>query len=311
MTLDPRARRLLDMLVLSAPATSVRLTTQQRREGFAKLMQMAARPVAIARTQDLTIPGPGGPLALRLYDPRSPGTKPAPALVFFHGGGLVAGDLDTHDGVCRHLANASGTIVIAADYRLAPEARFPAGLIDAAFAVDWVAHEAPGLGIDASRLAVGGESAGALLAALIACGHQRASARLKAQLLLCPVIDLAGNAPSREEFGKGYLIDRDTVERDIEDCLAAGQSAPELPSPLCLAAIGQPPPAIVDIAECDPFRDEAEAYVARLREVGVAVERTLHAGMPHAFHGLSALLPQADPALHAAGRKLAELLSAP
>ena len=311
MTLDPRARRLLDMLVLSAPATSVRLTTQQRREGFAKLMQMAARPVAIARTQDLTIPGPGGPLALRLYDPRSPGTKPAPALVFFHGGGLVAGDLDTHDGVCRHLANASGTIVIAADYRLAPEARFPAGLIDAAFAVDWVAHEAPGLGIDASKLALGGESAGALLAALIACGHQPTTARPKAQLLLCPVIDLAGDFPSREQYGKGYLIDRDTVERDIEDCLAVGQSVPELPSPLRLVTIGQPPPAIVDIAECDPFRDEAEAYVARLREAGIAVERTLNDGMPHAFHGLSALLPQADPALQAVGYKLAKLLSAP
>lgn len=311
MTLDPRARRLLDMLALSAPATSERLTTQQRREGFARLMQMAARPVMIARTQDLIIPGPGGPLVLRLYDPRSSSAKAAPALVFFHGGGLVAGNLDTHDGICHHLANASGTIVIAVDYRLAPEAKFPASLIDAAFAVDWVAHEASALGLDTSRLAIGGESAGALLAALISCGHQRVNARLKAQLLLCPVIDLAGNAPSRGEFGKGYLIDRATVERDIEDCLPEGQSVLELPSPLRMAAIGRPPPAIVEVAECDPFRDEAEAYVARLREVGVAVERTLHAGMPHAFHGLSALLPQADPALHAAGRKLAELLSAP
>lgn len=306
MTLDPRAKRLLDMLSLSGAAADH--SAAARRDGFAKLMQMGSKPAAIARLRDVDIDGPGGLLRIRLYDAEETRSGDAAALVFFHGGGLVAGSIDTHDGICRSLALSSGAIVISVDYRLAPEHRFPASLIDAAFAVDRIAAEASALGIDPARMSVGGESAGALLAALICSGHHPVKAKLKAQLLLCPVIDLAGEFASRQEFAKGYLIDAATLKRDIAHCLGEGAAASALPSPLRHGSPQLSPPTVIVSAGCDPFRDEAAHYAVLLSQAGVQVRHTCHSGMLHSFYGLPALLPQAIPALRAAGEQLAELL---
>jgi acetyl esterase len=309
MTLDPRARRLLDMMALSGTAAPASHSVAARREGFAKLMAMGSKSVAIGNVEDLCLARPGGDLSLRIYRAGTDHNTLPPALVFFHGGGLVAGGLDTHDSMCRSLANSSGAVVISADYRLAPEHKFPAALDDASFAVDWIAHESKSLGLDSDRIAIGGESAGALLASLIASGYQKVAARIKAMLLLCPVIDLTGNSPSRAEFARGFLIDAATVQRDIEDCLEAGMRALDLPSPLRCGDVSHSPPTIIISAEYDPFRDEARLYADQLIEAGVPVQYTCHPGMIHSFFSLNAILPQAEPALLTAGKQLKALLT--
>lgn len=309
MTLDPRAKRLLDIMAISAPVAAIRLSAQARREGFAKLMQLGARPVSVAHSENVLIDSPDGPLPLRLYDATPDLRGNRPALVFFHGGGLVAGSIDTHDGICRTLANASGSLILSVGYRLAPEAKFPAALNDAVRAVGWISANASGFGINPSRIAIGGESAGALLAALICNGHRTVDITPRAQLLLCPVVDLAGHMPSRQAYSRGFLIDAATISRDIEDCLPHGADPGDLPSPLRNGTPERSPATIIVTAECDPFRDEGNLYADRLSASGVPVWHKCMAGMIHSFYGLSALLPQADTALEEVGRQLAALLS--
>ena len=307
MTVDPRARRLLDMLSLSG--ASADQSVNARREGFAKLMQMGSKPVEVAQVRDMAIDGPGGSIPLRSYDAHETRAAAAPALVFFHGGGLVAGSIETHDGICRRLALASGAIVISVGYRLAPEHRFPASLVDAAFALDWILAQATSLEIDPARIGIGGESAGALLATLISNGYQPVKVAPKAQLLLCPVIDLAGEFGSRREFAKGYLIDAETLARDIAFCVGKENSSSALPSPLRHGSPGFSPPTLIVSAASDPFRDEAAYYATVLQAADVPVRHTCHEGMLHSFYGLPAFLPQASTALHAAGEQLGELLA--
>lgn len=308
MTLEPRAKRLLDMLAVSSAASPGRLSTEARREGFAKLMEIGSRPVAIARSEDITMEMNSVRIPIRLYDARPDETGSRSALVFFHGGGLVAGSIDTHDGICRALANSSGAIVFSVGYRLAPEAKYPAALNDSGYAVDWIADQAIRFGIDPQRIALGGESAGCLLATLTCNGYQVTRVRARAQLLLCPVIDLTGKAPSRKTFARGYLVDESTIARDIEDCLETGQHPHDLPSPLRQGVAAETPPTVIVSAECDPFRDEAAQYETLLAASGVPVRHTCYLGMVHSFYGLNGLLPQATVALDEAGRQLAAAL---
>lgn len=296
MPLDPRARRLCDMLALSGAKA---VTTAERRDSYQKLMAMAEMPGPEMEVSDMIA---GCSVPLRLY---REGIGRA-ALVFFHGGGLVAGSIETHDGMCRRLAAASGAVVISVGYRLAPEHRFPAGLDDAVAALTWIHAHASQHDIDRGRLAIGGDSAGALLATLITSGHCKCTVPLRAQLLLCPVVDLAKDDGSRIEFGDGFLIDHATIARDIADCFG---SSPERPSPLRSGDLAFCPPTIIHSAACDPFRDEARELATALRETGIAVEFTEHPGMVHSFHGLPAFLPQAVPALDVAGGQLAKLLA--
>jgi acetyl esterase len=308
MPIDPRAKRLLDMMAMHGKASGG-MTVALRREGFAKLMQMGAKAMALPRVEDRSIPGPGGALPLRIYDAVAERGTPAPALVFFHGGGLVAGSIGTHDTICRHLATASGAAVISVGYRLAPEAPYPAALDDAAHATNYLQRNADDYGIDAGRIAVGAESAGCLLAAAVTQGARAVSARLRAQLLLCPVIDLSGRYPSRAEFASGYLIDATTVAHDIAQCFPGAEADALLPSPLRFGSAAAAPPTLIVSAECDPFRDEAQLYGEMLEDAGVPVWHRHHPGMVHSFYGLPALLPQAAPALEDAGRQLRALLT--
>ncbi len=307
MPIEPRAKRLLDMMAMQASGPA-QMTVALRRDGFAKLMKMGARAIAVARVEDRAIESPHGALPLRIYDAVAARDAPAAALVFFHGGGLVAGSIDTHDTICRHLALASGAKVISVGYRLAPEAPYPAALDDAVLAVDHIFANPSRFGIDADRLAIGAESAGCLLATAISQGHRPVSARLKAQILLCPVIDLSGHSPSRTEFGRGYLIDAATVAHDIALCFPNLREGDLLPSPLRFGTASAAPPTLIISAECDPFRDEARLYAEMLEDAGVPVWHRMHAGMVHSFYGLPALLPQAAPALAEAGAQLKTLL---
>ncbi len=292
MPLDPRARRLLDMLALSGAKTA---TTADRRENFRKLMAMADRPGPGMALEDVVT---DGGVLLRIYRPE----RARSALVYCHGGGLVAGSIETHDGLCRRLAAASGVAVVSVGYRLAPEAPFPASLDDARSALRWVHDHSIELNISRQHIALGGDSAGALLACLIATGD--CPVPLRALLLLCPVVDLMNRNGSRATFAAGYLIDAETIARDMASCF--GSNTP-CPTPLA-GDLSRCPPAIIQAAEFDPFRDEARQFASELEAHGVAVDFTCHEGMVHVFQGLPAFLPQAETALQQAGHQLAALM---
>jgi acetyl esterase/lipase len=258
-------------------------------------MQLARADMSAVATSDGTFPGPAGELRYRCYAPLEQARDVLPGFVFFHGGGLVAGSIETHDRVAAALATATGCRLVSIDYRLAPEHKFPAAIEDSIAAVNFVAHSAAALGIDASQLAVGGDSAGATLAASV-CQHARQNngPAIALQCLICPVLDCAEGSPSREAFADNPLIDRITLDADLSDYLPedADLADPRI-SPLRAPDLAGLPPAIIHTAEFDPVRDEGNAYATRLAAAGVAVEHTCHDGMVHNFHAMGAVLPQA------------------
>src|SRR5579871_3896684 len=191
MPIDPRAKRFLDTLAALNPPSALSLSPAQRREALRHLLSFSGTSEPVAATEERTVAAPGGAMALRFYTPASavPGDR-LPGLLYFHGGGLVAGSLDTHDPICRALSNASGCVVLSVDYRLAPEFPFPAAIADGCHATAWVAAHAGELGIDRRRLGVCGDSAGATLAAVV-CQTlvQTGEVKLALQFLLCPILD--------------------------------------------------------------------------------------------------------------------------
>lgn len=295
------------MLALSGGPRAAPMSAAERRAGFAALMALA-RPAAVPGTvEEVGVEGADGLLPARLYRPADAGDGAGAGLVFFHGGGLVAGSLDTHDGLCRRLAAESGARLVAVAYRRAPEHRFPAAVEDAVAATRSVAAGAARFGIDPGRLGVGGDSAGGTLATL-AAGAGRAS--LRVQLLLCPVLDLAARRPSRLAYGEGFMLDQSVMDRDLADYLGPGQDAADpRVSPIYRRDLAGLPAALIHTAECDPLRDEGRDYAAALAAAGVAVRHTDHAGMIHHFLGLEGVLPAARPALAAIGAELREALA--
>jgi acetyl esterase/lipase len=292
MPLDPLAKRLLTMMAAAAPAERRRPTTSERRASLAKLMQFARADAAGVSATDGTLPGPGGDIAYRLYAPEI--AAPAPGFVFFHGGGMVAGSIETHDRVAAALAEATGCRLISVGYRLAPEHKFPAAIDDAIAATEFVAHHAASLGIDPARLVVGGDSAGATLAAVVCQRALRHGPAIVAQCLICPVLDFEETSPSREAFAENHLIDRMTLDADLADYLPDGTDPADVGvSPLRALHVAGLPPAIIHTAEFDPMRDEGNAYARKLLAAGVSVEHVCHDGMIHNFHAMSAVLPQA------------------
>ncbi|HEY4403657.1 MAG TPA: alpha/beta hydrolase, partial [Xanthobacteraceae bacterium] len=215
MPLDPAAKRLLDMLAAAGGMADIAtMTPQQMRDGFRRLAQAVdVKGVLIGKIENGELPGPGGPLPYRIYRPQQAAAPLLPALVFFHGGGCVFGDIDTHDGLCRMLAAESGCAVISVGYRRAPEHRFPAAVEDSYAATQWVAQHAAALGLDADRVAVGGDSAGGGLAAVVCqMAVTNGGPRLALQLLLCPVMDMRAATPSRQAFAEGYFLNQATID---------------------------------------------------------------------------------------------------
>lgn len=305
MPLDPLAKRLLTMMAAAAPQARSRPSVEARRQSLAKLMQFARTDVPDVTTRDGVLPGRASELPYRLYTPAD-ADEPAPGFVFFHGGGLVAGGIATHDRIAAALAHATGCRLVSVDYRLAPEHRFPAAIDDAIAATEWVAREAASLGIDADRLVVGGDSAGATLAAVVCqAAAQTAGLAIAAQCLICPVLDFEETSPSREEFAEGHLIDRVTIEADLSDYLPDGiDTADPRVSPLRATRLTGLPTAIIHTAEYDPMRDEGNAYARKLLAAGVAVEHVCHDGMVHNFHAMGAILPQAQLVLSQIGEQV-------
>jgi acetyl esterase/lipase len=287
------------MLAMTGSADAARLSVNDRRDLFGKLMGFCASKVPVGRIEDRALPGPKGPINIRIYTPIATFADRLPGLIYFHGGGLVAGSLDTHDTVCRTLTNDIGCRLISVDYRLAPEHKFPAAVMDGSAAAIWTVEHVAELAIDRHRIAVAGDSAGATLAAIVCQLVWRARrVHFAAQLLLCPITDFAAETESRSEFAKGYLLEKTMLDRDLEYYLPAGTDPtdPRI-SPLRASDLSGLPPAYVHTAEFDPLRDEGKAYAERLARAGVKVNYTCHLGMIHLFYGMASTIPYARTAL--------------
>ena len=311
MPLDPRAQRLLTMMAAATPAGRERPTADERRQSLAKLMQFSRADMNVVRVADGMMPGAAGDLRYRLYAPTDRTDETLPGFVYFHGGGMVAGSIETHDRVAAALAVSTGCRLVSVDYRLAPEHKFPAAVEDAIAATSFVWRNAAPLGIDANRLVVGGDSAGATLAAVVCQQAQHdAGPEIAAQCLICPVLDFEDTSPSREAFAENHLIDKATLQADLADYLPEGTDpADPRISPLRALKLEGLPVAIIHTAEFDPMRDEGNAYARRLLASGVAVEHACHDGMIHNFHAMGAILPQAQVLLSQIGEQVRRLMS--
>ena len=311
--LDPRVKRFLGALAAGNPPNALEASVEQRRAALTQLMQFAGPETPVGRIEDRTIPGPSSLLNVRVYTPlEAPGDGVLPGLIYFHGGGLVAGTVATHDSIARALASAGACRVVSVEYRLAPEHRFPAALDDALAAVEYIGTHARDFGIDNARLGICGDSAGGTLAAATAQALARADGpvRLALQVLLCPILDNSRMTDSRRELADGYLVDQATLDHDLLHYVPAGTDAanPRI-SPLRATDLAGLPRTIIHTAEFDPLRDEGRHYFERLAHSGVAVSYTCHAGMIHLFYGLGAVIPYARTAFAQIGGEIRAALA--
>ncbi|MBN9589194.1 MAG: hypothetical protein BGN85_07155 [Alphaproteobacteria bacterium 64-11] len=302
MPLDPQVKAFLDRAAEIARPRPWELPPLLARQSYTGMLQMTGpKDVPVGRIENVTIPGPGGDIRARVYSPVA-ASGPMPGLVFFHGGGFVVGGLDSHDGLCRQLAAEGGFSVIAVDYRLAPEHVYPAAVDDALAATLWIEQEAAALGLDAGKLAVGGDSAGALLAAVVTQKvREKGGLKLAYQLLLFPNTQIGGETRSLKEFASGYFMERRLMEHFHALYLPpdASRDDPAV-SPLRAEDFSGLPPAYVMLAGYDPLHDEGLAYAEKLRAAGVAVTVADYPGLVHCFIYLQTVLPEAHAAMTAA-----------
>ena len=276
---------------------------EARAADLASIRESGGEPEPVHEVVNLTIPGPGGELPLRLYRPA--GQRPLPALLYFFGGGWVLGTIDTADGVSRSLANAAGALVVVVGYRLAPEHRFPAAADDCYAALRWVAGHAGEIGADPARLAVGGDSAGGNLAAGVALRARGAGLALAGQLLVYPNTDQLADDQSMRAADDPFLFNRRSVAWYRQHYLAdPGDAASPLASPLRAESLAGLPPALVITAEYDPLRDQGEAYARRLAAEGVQVELGRYPGMAHGFFTMAGTVDASRSAIAQAASSL-------
>jgi acetyl esterase len=314
--LDPDLEKILPLLPLRNAAS---LTPEKARAELVALAEsrkdVPLPELAIAK--DVTVDGAAGPIAARLF---STGRTPAPRIVYFHGGGWVAGDLFTHERQARTLALETEAVVVSVDYRRPPETPFPGAFEDCLAATRWASHDDSTLGGNSGRLAVAGDSAGGNLAAAVAQACRNGGPRLVAQFLIYPATDLAGNYgaasenarfPSRQQNADGYFLTGDAMR------FFAGHYLPRLAdgedpraSPLRNPDLAGLPPAVITTAEFDPLRDEGEAYANALKRAGVEVAYFREAGMVHGYFGMGAASPAAEAARRRATAAFKAMLSA-
>lgn len=299
--LDPRARALIDkMIELGVPASHTLPPLELRRFYRERGALTQPEKPAVGEVRDLTAPGPAGPMALRLYRPAGAAAHAAalPLLVYIHGGGWTIGDLETHDVPCRQLANGAGCAVLAVDYRLGPEHRFPAAVEDTLAAIRWARANAEALGIDAARIAAGGDSAGGNLAAVAAIAERDAGKPLAFQLLIYPATDMRAVAESHRTNAQGYLLTADSIRyyrgHYIPD---EAQWSDWRASPLLAKDLSKLPPALVITAGFDPLRDEGRQYADALSAAGNACEYVCFERQVHGFFAMTKAIPEGDMAV--------------
>ena len=292
--LDPQVIAYLERLRAAGAPPVGELPAAELRRGFAAAAADVFGPVEpVASVEDRVTKGGIG---VRIYRPVET-HEPSPALVYFHGGGWVNGSPATHDGIVRALARHSARVVISVDYRLAPEHPFPAGLDDSWAATQWATGAAVELGIDSGRIAVGGDSSGATLAAVVARRARDTGLALEAQVLICPVLDHSFDTRSYADFAEGYGLTRDAMRWYWGQYLGDADGTSPDASPLRANDLAGLPPGVVLVAECDPLRDEGLAYAEALEAAGVDVTVLRYEGMIHNFIRLAASIDRAAEAL--------------
>jgi acetyl esterase len=308
--LNEQTRALLDNIARAGFPPLHTLPMEQARLSYRMgIGASTIRPVALPRVEDFTIPGPSGhAIAARLY---APSTEPhLPVMLYMHGGGFVIGSIDTCDAMCRSVAQQAGVAVVAIDYRLAPEHKFPAGLHDAWDAFQWLAREAHTLGLDASRLAVGGDSAGATLAATVALMARDAGLPLRLQALFYPSVQTSMVTDSFKAFAKGLILDSSVMAWFDANARQAGVPDDWHREPLKAASHQGVAPAWISVAECDPLADDGRLYADKLKAEGVPAELVVWPGTVHDFINLGRFIPQAAQAHTALAQALRQALLA-
>ncbi len=289
--LTPRMADVLTRMQRAKRPAFHSLTPQQARVAYrigAEILDLPRAP--LPRVQEVLLPGPAGAMKARLY---APSFQRLPVLLFFHGGGFTIGGLDTHDSLCRQLALRAGVAVLSLDYRLAPEHRFPAAVDDSFAALRWLLKHADSLGLDPTRLAVGGDSAGGTLAAVTALQARDAGLPLALQLLITPGTSAACDTESHRRFAKGYLLEAETIAWFFNHYIDLADRGDWRYAPLNAPDHADLAPACVILAEADPLLDEGLAYADALRAAGVHVELELYRGVTHDFIKLGRAIPEA------------------
>jgi acetyl esterase len=314
MPIHPQAQAVLDALAkLALPppqqvgAVQARINFKQSRKAY------LPAPEEVAAATDHTVAGPGGAIAVRLYRPKGSSAQARlPVLIYFHGGGWVLGDIETHDPLCRQLANRAGCAVLSVDYRLAPEHKFPAAVEDALAATRFVAANGAQWGLDPARIAAGGDSAGGNLAAVVAHTLRDAGGpKLKLQLMLYPATDFAMDTPSHREFASGYMLTRERMDYFMDCYLRNAHDAADWrASPLRCDNFLHLAPAHVITASHDPLRDEGKAYADKLNAAGGSATYRCYDGMIHGFMTMSGALDVARAAIDDAAQVLKRALLA-
>ena len=309
MPVDPHIAAVLTMLEESGAPPMAEGSPEAGRAFYLALTHGVRTPeqvVPVGGTEDRTVPGADGDLRARVYRPDAAG--PLPTVVFLHGGGWVIGDLDTHDNMARNVCRHAEAVVVAVDYRLAPEHPFPAAADDAVAATRWIAQHLDEFGGD-PRLAVAGDSAGGNLAAVVAQALRDDGTPLAAQFLVYPAVDAEGEYPSRVENAKGYFLEKDTMDWFYGHYAGAWEDAKDARlSPLHHGDLAGLPPAVVVTAEYDPLRDEGEAYGKALEAAGVHAEVLRYDGMIHGFFDMGGASPAAQAAIEESCTRFRELL---
>ncbi|HWJ78141.1 alpha/beta hydrolase [Ureibacillus composti] len=303
MAIDSQAKFLLEQMEAAGAPPMSSLSPEEARL-TTDFSALAGIPEKVGKVENRVIPGPGGDIPVRIYTPNGEG--PFPSLVFYHGGGWVIGDLDTVDVPCRLLANRANCVVVSVDYRLAPEHKFPAAADDAYAAAKWVVENGPSIKVDSSRVAVGGDSAGGNLAAVVSLmARDKNEIDLAYQLLIYPVTNHSYETVSYSDNADGYLLTKDSMIWFWDHYLRNPQDGDNpYASPLKAEDLSGLPPALVITAEFDPLRDEGEAYAQRLKEAGVSVEETRYNGMIHGFFWMPGTLDQGMKAVNQAANAL-------
>lgn len=301
--LTPRMANLLERIRRAGRPPFETMTAQQARASYAQAAEVLDLPRApLHDVRESRVPLDGGnALDARVYRPVA---QPRGALLYLHGGGFTIGGLETHDSLCRQLALQSGAAVVALDYRLAPEHRFPVAVDDTWAALRWLARQDAASGLDATRLAVGGDSAGGTLAAVAAIMARDAGLALRLQLLITPGTTAYADTDSHRRYARGFLLDASTIEWFFAHYIDLADRSDWRFAPLAVDELDGVAPTCLVLAECDPLVDEGLAYADRLRLAGVAVELELARGVTHDFIKMGRALPEARTALAFAGAAL-------
>ena len=311
MPLDPTIQALFDELPTLANNQMWRMTPDEARTEYARLCALGNPNAApIGKTEHAEASGPAGPIPLRIYTPVAAPNTGLPGLVYFHGGGFVLGDLESHDALCRLLANESGCRVVSVDYRLAPEHPFPAAVEDCFAALLWVEANSSAMGIDPNSIAVAGDSAGGNLAA-VACllAKQKGGPRIGFQLLIYPSTSFRHDSPSVLAFGSGYMLNQATIEWMVSHYIPKEADRGDMRlSPLAATDLKGLPPAYVVTAGFDPLHDEGAAYAQKLKAAGVPVVHVDYPSMIHGFFNMQGVLPLAGEAIAAAAGAVKDAL---